>query len=71
MDPAERITTEEAMMHPYFDGVREQYDKEDTARKPLSSGIDTKRESALLKKNVSIDQHILISNNNLRQDNTD
>jgi len=23
MDPAERITTEEAMMHPYFDGVRE------------------------------------------------
>ena len=64
MDPAERITTEEAMMHPYFDGVREQYEKEDTERrKPLNSAIDTKRESALLKQT---EKHI-----NARQENTD
>ena len=67
MDPAERITTEEAMMHPYFDGVREQYEKEETERrKPLNSAIDTKRESALLKKNILNDK-----NTNARQENTE
>lgn len=40
MNPAERITTEEAMMHPYFDEVREYYDKEDTELKPLNSAIE-------------------------------
>lgn len=56
MDPEERITSEEAMKHSYFDGIREQFDSEDSIRKPINSALNSKRDSNILKKIPSMEK---------------